>query len=159
MKRITQKSIPSIICWLWNVAKGNRLQTTLNAIIGILDVTISLLTVYAMRHAIDVAAHDVEGDLIWAICFIGIITIADFSLIISSIWVRSILGIKAQNRMQQRMIERVIRSEWQSKATHHSGDIMNRLEGDVGTVVGFLTETLPSAPSTPRLVTGAFAYL
>ena len=85
MKRITQKSIPSIICWLWNVAKGNRLQTTLNAIIGILDVTISLLTVYAMRHAIDVAAHDVEGDLIWAICFIGIITIADFSLIISSI--------------------------------------------------------------------------
>lgn len=159
MKRITQKSIPSIICWLWNVAKGNRLQTTLNAIIGILDVTISLLTVYAMRHAIDVAAHDVEGDLIWAICFIGIITIADFSLIISSIWVRSILGIKAQNRMQQRMIERVIRSEWQSKATHHSGDIMNRLEGDVGTVVGFLTETLPSALSTLLLFTGAFIYL
>ena len=159
MKRITQKSIPSIICWLWNVAKGNRLQTTLNAIIGILDVTISLLTVYAMRHAIDVAAHDVEGDLIWAICFIGIITIADFSLIISSIWVRSILGIKAQNRMQQRMIERVIRSEWQSKATHHSGDIMNRLEGDVGTVVGFLTETLPSALSTLLLFTGAFVYL
>ena len=159
MKRITQKSIPSIICWLWNVAKGNRLQTTLNAIIGIRDVTISLLTVYAMRHAIDVAAHDVEGDLIWAICFIGIITIADFSLIISSIWVRSILGIKAQNRMQQRMIERVIRSEWQSKATHHSGDIMNRLEGDVGTVVGFLTETLPSALSTLLLFTGAFVYL
>ena len=159
MKRITQKSIPSIICWLWNVAKGNRLQTTLNAIIGILDVTISLLTVYVMRHAIDVAAHDVEGDLIWAICFIGIITIADFSLIISSIWVRSILGIKAQNRMQQRMIERVIRSEWQSKATHHSGDIMNRLEGDVGTVVGFLTETLPSALSTLLLFTGAFIYL
>ena len=159
MKRITQKSIPSIICWLWNVAKGNRLQTTLNAIIGILDVTISLLTVYAMRHAIDVAAHDVEGDLIWAICFIGVITLADFSLIISSIWVRSILGIKAQNRMQQRMIERVIRSEWQSKATHHSGDIMNRLEGDVGTVVGFLTETLPSALSTLLLFTGAFVYL
>lgn len=159
MKKLTQKPILSIIRWLWNVAKGNRLQTTLNAVIGILDVTISLLTVYAMRHAIDVAAHDVEGDLIWAIGFIGIITIADFSLIVSSIWVRSILGIKAQNRMQQRMIERVIRSEWQSRAAHHSGDIMNRLEGDVGTVVGFLTETLPSALSTLLLFTGAFAYL
>ena len=36
---------------------------------------------------------------------------------------------------------------------------MNRLEGDVGTVVGFLTETLPSALSTLLLFTGAFVYL
>ena len=56
-------------------------------------------------------------------------------------------------------MERVLRSEWQSGKRFHSGDILNRLEGDVTAVVNFLTETLPSALSTLVLFLGAFFYL
>jgi ABC-type multidrug transport system fused ATPase/permease subunit len=41
----------------------------------------------------------------------------------------------------------------------HSGDIINRLEQDVKTVVTFLTETLPSTVSTVAMFVGAFVYL
>ena len=41
----------------------------------------------------------------------------------------------------------------------HSGDIINRLEQDVKTVVTFLTETLPSTLSTLAMFVGAFVYL
>ena len=41
----------------------------------------------------------------------------------------------------------------------HSGDIINRLEQDVKTVVTFLTETLPSTLSTIAMFLGAFFYL
>ena len=41
----------------------------------------------------------------------------------------------------------------------HSGDVINRLEHDVGAVVGFLTETIPSTISTLALFLGAFFYL
>lgn len=153
------KSIPEICRWLWAIAKGHRLQALLNTIIGMLAVTLSLVSVYAVRYAIDIASHAIEGDLLWAIIYMGIIVIAEFSLSISSIWVRNMLGIKAKNRMQERMLERVLRSEWQSKSMRHSGDIINRLNGDIGAVVGFITETIPGALSTLMLFAGAFWYL
>lgn len=153
------KPIMEIVRWLWAIAKGNRLQTSLNAILGILQVAASLLSVYAIRYTIDVASHAVDGDLVWAIAGMGGIILFEFALSISSIWVRNILGIRAQNRMQELMLERVLRSEWQSKSMRHSGDVLNRLEGDVGAVVNFLAETLPGALSTLLMFIGAFCYL
>lgn len=153
------KSLSEICRWLWAIAKGNRLQTFFNAVIGMLQVAASLLSVYAMRYTIDVASHAIEGDLLLAVAAMGMIILMDFALSIASIWVRNILGIRAQNRMQELMLERVLRSEWQSKSMHHSGDILNRLEGDISTVVNFLAETLPGALSTLLLFIGAFCYL
>ena len=81
------------------------------------------------------------------------------ALPISGIWIRNLLGIKAQNRMQQRMLDRILRSEWQGRERLHSGDVLNRLEGDVSQVVGFLTETIPSTLSVLALFLSAFFYL
>lgn len=153
------KTIPEICRWLWAIARGNRLQTTLNAIIGVLQVTVSLLSVYVMRYTIDIASHAIEGNLMLALGCMGLIILFEFALSISSIWVRNILGIKAQNRMQEVMLERVLRSEWQSKSMRHSGDILNRLESDINGIVNFLAETLPGALSTFLLFVGAFCYL
>ena len=154
-----QKPILPIIKWLWAVAAGNRLQTLLNAVIGIASVVMSLVSVYVVRNAIDIASHALEGDIYTAIAWMGAVIIIDFALSISGIYVRNILGVKAQNRMQQKMLERVLRSEWSSRKAMHSGDIVNRLEGDVNVVVGFLTETMPGALSTSLLFIGAFCYL
>ena len=154
-----QKPILPIIKWLWAVAAGNRLQTLLNAVIGIASVVMSLVSVYVVRNAIDIASHALEGDIYIAIAWMGAVIIIDFALSISGIYVRNILGVKAQNRMQQKMLERVLRSEWSSRKAMHSGDIVNRLEGDVNVVVGFLTETMPGALSTSLLFIGAFCYL
>ena len=61
--------------------------------------------------------------------------------------------------MQQRVLARLLRSEWRGREAMHSGDIINRLEQDVKTVVTFLTETLPSTLSTLAMFVGAFVYL
>ncbi len=36
--------------------------------------------------------------------------------------------------MQQRMLDRILRSEWQGRERLHSGDVLNTLEGDVSQV-------------------------
>ena len=145
--------------WLWRAWRGNQLQAVLNASLGLLSVVVSLAQVWAIQHAIDVASHTVEGSLYWAVAYMGMLILANFAISISSIWVRNILGIRAQNRMQQRMLDRILRSEWHGKERLHSGDVINRLEGDVGNVVSFLTETLPGALSTLAMFLGAFFYL
>lgn len=149
----------TILGWLWRAWRGNRTQAVLNALIGLADVGVSLSQVWAVQHAIDVASGAVSGSIYWAVALIGGLILCSFALNISSIWVRNILGIRAQNRMQQRMLDRILRSEWHGKEAHHSGDVLNRLEFDVNNVVNFLTETIPSTLSVLAMFIGAFCYL
>lgn len=128
-------------------------------IIGLLDVVVSLTSVWAVKHAIDIASHQIEGNLYTAIGIMAGLILCNFALRISAIWVRNILGIKAQNRMQQRMLSRILRSQWQGREAIHSGDMLNRLETDVAGVVNFMAETLPDAVSVATMFIGAFCYL
>lgn len=148
-----------IFKWLWRAWRGNQLQAILNAAIGLLSVVVSLAQVWAVQHAIDVASGHAEGSIYWSVGVMAMLVLCGFALRICSIWVRNILGIKAQNRMQQRMLDRILRSEWTGKESHHSGDVLNRLEQDVGTVVSFLTETIPNTISVVAMFVGAFLYL
>lgn len=154
-----QYSARVIFKWLWRAWRGNQLQAILNATIGLLSVVVSLAQVWAVQHAIDVASGHTEGSIYWSVGVMALLVLCGFALRICSIWVRNILGIKAQNRMQQRMLDRILRSEWTGKESHHSGDVLNRLEQDVGTVVSFLTETIPNTISVVAMFVGAFLYL
>lgn len=145
--------------WLWRALKGNRLQAMLNASIGLLGVALSLASVWAMQRAIDTASGIREGSIYWAVGLMAMLILGEFALGISRVWVKNILGIRAQNRMQQRLLARLLRSEWRGREAMHSGDIINRLEQDVRHVVTFLTETLPSTLSTIAMFCGAFFYL
>ena len=149
----------AILRWLWRSWRGNRLQAVLNAVLGLLGVAVSLMQVWAVQHAIDVASHVVSGSLYWAVGIMALLILLNFGLSIAGVWVKNILGIRAQNRMQQRMLDRILRSEWHGKESRHSGDVLNRLEFDVTNVVTFLTETLPGTLSVLALFVGAFVYL
>ena len=149
----------AIMKWLWRILRGHRLQLFLNALIGLASVATSLLQVWAVKHAIDVASHVLPGNVYAAVALMGVLVLADFLLNIASVWVKNLLGIKAQNRMQQRMLDRLLRGRWHGKESHHSADILNRLELDVVNVITFITETIPSTLSTLVLFAGAFFYL
>lgn len=120
---------------------------------------VSLAQIWAVKHAIDVASHNVEGSVIMSVGVIALLILCNFILSISSVWVRNVLGIKAQNRMQQMMLERILRSEWRGRGAMHSGDVINRLESDVVQVVNFCAETLPNAVCVFTLFVGAFFFL
>ena len=148
-----------ILRWLWRAWRGNRLQACLNAVIGLSSVVVSLAQVTAVRHAIDVASGAARGNLYWAVAVMGLLILCDFLLNISSTWVQNLLGIRAQNRMQNRMLDRILRSRWHGKEHFHSGDVLNRLEFDVANVVDFLTQTIPNTLSVFAMFVGAFCYL
>ena len=152
-------SAKEIFQWLWRVLQGNRLQAILNATIGLFGVGLGLSSVWAMQRAIDIASGLLDGSLYFAVGLMAALILGEFAVGISRVWIRNILGVKAQNRMQQRVLARLLRSEWRGREAMHSGDIVNRLEQDVKTVVTFLTETLPSTVSTVAMFLGAFVYL
>lgn len=158
--RISDKyTVKQIVVWLWRAWRGNRVQASLNAALGVVDVALSLTQVWAVKHAIDVASGVVQGSVYWAVALMGALILLSFAVSISAIWVRNVLGVRAQNRMQQATLERIMQAEWHSREHFHSGDVLNRLEQDVLNVVNFLTETLPSTLSTLLMFGGAFACM
>lgn len=155
----TKHGTKAIAKWLWQAWRGNRRQAILNVCAGIAGVVLSLLFVNTMQRSIDIASGAEEGSLYLWVSAMAVIMFAEFGVNISRIWIKNILGIKAQNEMQRQMLDRLLRAEWKGRDHHHSGDITNRLENDVSTVVTFLTETLPNMLSTLLMFLGAFTYL
>ena len=155
----TKHGTKAIAKWLWQAWRGNRRQAILNVCAGIAGVALSLLFVNTMQRSIDIASGAEEGSLYLWVSAMAVIMFAEFGVNISRIWIKNILGIKAQNEMQRQMLDRLLRAEWKGRNRHHSGDITNRLENDVSTVVTFLTETLPNMLSTLLMFLGAFTYL
>ena len=90
----------TIMKWLWHAWRGNQLQAVLNALIGLLGVVVNLAQVWAIKHAIDVASGTLPGSIYGAVGLMAALILLDFSLNIAGVWVRNILGIQAQNRMQ-----------------------------------------------------------
>ena len=155
----------TIVRWLLQAWRGNRLQATLNAVIGLLGVVVSLAQVGAVQHAIDVSTPALQGHacnphrIVIAVVIMALLMLAGLLLTIASTWVSNILGIRAQNRMQQRMLDRILRTQWHGREKFHSGDVLNRLEFDVNNVVTFLTETIPDSLAVLAMFIGAFCYL
>ena len=155
----TRYPVKVILKWLWHAWYGHRLQASVNAALGLADVALSLAQVWVVKHAIDIASGMATGDIYIAVGVMAALIMGNFACNIAAIWVRNILGIRAQNRMQQRMLDRFLRAEWQGRNSMHSGDVINRLEGDVNGVVNFLTETIPNTLSVLALFAGAFLCL
>lgn len=152
-------STKATLRWLWVAWRGNRLQASLNAATGLAGVGVSLASVWAVQRAIDIASGERGGSLFWAVGLMALLIACEFALNVGRVWIRNILGVKAQNMMQQRELARLLQAEWQGRESYHSGDVINRLETDVATVVTFLTETLPNTLSVVALFLGAFLYL
>ena len=145
--------------WLWRTSAGYRLQATINTIIGIILVLTDLAFVWGTKWAVDIATNSNNKSLKPAILFLGCIIIIQILLGITSRWIRAILGVKAQNKMQHDSFSHLLRSDWKSMQQFHTGNLINRIETDVNNIIGFITESIPSLFTTIFQFIGAFLFL
>ena len=119
-----------------------------------------LAFVWATKLAIDIATH-VENDipLNTALTILISIMVSQILLGIALKWIRAVLGVKAQNKMQRSVFSRLLQSEWKGMKRFHTGNLLNRIERDVYDVIDFLTEYIPSLANTCVQFIGAFLFL
>ena len=154
------KNSMSIIRWFWNIAKSLRLQTTLNAIIGIVTVGLDFAFIWSTKLCIDIATNRVSDlPLRGGAALLIAIMATQVCINFSRRWISALLGVKAQNRMQLQLFRRLLANEWNGREAHHSGDVLNRLIRDVNDVTSVITETLPAALSVMTRFVGAFFFL
>ena len=140
--------------------QGYRAQALMNVAIGLGVVALDLLFVWATKLAIDIATGvDTQFSLKWAIFLLVCFACGQVGLGLCSRWVSAVLGVRAQNKIQHDLYARLLGSGWRELRAYHTGNLLNRLETDVYTVITLLTENFPSFFTTIVKFLGAFLFL
>ena len=133
-----------LLVWLWKNSKGARKQALTNTAIGLVDVVCQLLWVLACKEAIDIATGTSEGSLATTGIIIGALMFTEIVSRGISRWIHSVVGNKVRNRIRLKIFTRLLRGDWMQLQKHHTGDLTNRLEGDVNSITALMTETVPA---------------
>lgn len=114
-----------------------------NSAIGLVDITCQLLWVMACKRAIDIATGEATGSVATIGIIIGALMVTEIASRSVSRWINSVIGNKIRNRMRLKIFSRLLRCDWLHLYKRHTGDLVNRLEGDVGSITALITEIVP----------------
>ena len=148
-----------MLLWLWQNSKGARKQAIINTGRGLLDVACQLLWVLACKYAIDIATGIKEGSLLTTGIIIGALMLVQIASRAVSRWIHAVTGNKVRNRMRRDVFARLLRCDWLHLQRHHTGDLINRLEGDVSGITTLMTETVPAAVVAATQLLASFVLL
>lgn len=163
----------AILLWFFQIFRQVKLQSLINMTSGIIRVGLDFAFIWATKQVIDVATGNAHATVSIFNCQFSIlpttlmgagtllvgIMVLQMALGYAGRWIAALLGVNAQNKMQRRIFNHLLRSEWRGKELRHSGDVLNRLVSDCQTVVNVVTDTLPQALAVLVRLTCAFLFL
>ena len=130
--------------WLMHYATRYRLQIIFYVIIGLLSTAMGLGSNVASKYLIDsVISHNSDTIVKSAVTAVvlGILQIA-VGAIVSR--VAGVVGTKISTEIKGGVYEHMLYSKWENVRKYHSGDLLNRIEGDVNTVSSSIVSFIPS---------------
>lgn len=130
--------------WLLHYTSKYRLQIFLYILIGLISTVMGLGASVASKFLIDsVITRDNETVVTSAVLAV---TLGITQLVVGAITSRitARVGTKISNEIRTSVYEHITFSKWEDIRKYHSGDLLNRIEGDVGAVSGSIISYIPS---------------
>ncbi len=147
--------------WLFRYIRKYWLGVTAFVVIGLVAVVMGLMTTVASKNLID-AVTDTAKDrdkLFTALGMMVGLAVGQIAFRAVSSWITAHVRIRVMNEVRQEVFERIMFSRWEALREFHSGEILNRLEGDVGGVVSGIISFLPGLLTQLVQFIGAFAII
>lgn len=139
--------------WIYQYGKKYKWAIAYYILIGVLGIGLGLIGSLASKYLIDaVTGHDSSNigiiiGIIIGMAVGGIVTDAVTNRISTKI------NLKVTNEIQSDIYSKIMLTEWESVSVFHSGDLLNRFNGDVDNVAGSVLGWFPS------LITIALRFL
>ena len=147
------------IKWIWDASSGYRKLILLSMLCGMFRMAVSLAFVWLCKYVIDVATHQTAGSLSHGICLMVGCILLQLSLSAVSSRLYASTDVSLSNRMRSGLLTHLLKSRWNGQELFHSGDMLNRMEGDVSVVVRMMVGLFPSVGIVLSQLVGAAAFL
>ena len=147
--------------WLGGYMKRYWLTIAFYIFIGIVGVAMGLVMSLAQRDLIDAvtATNKILGDIIAAASVAIALAVSQIFIRAASTWISAHISIRVINEIREDIFNRVIVSRWDALCSYHSGDLINRLEGDVNSVASGVITFLPNLITGLSQFIGAFIII
>ena len=130
--------------WIFSYSKKYRWIVVFYCVLGILGSTMSIGTSYVGRILINIVVGK-QQDKLW-ILIIAMIGMLILSLVLSSLssYINARISIYVNNDMQSGIFDRIMDARWKELSSYPSGDLLNRFNGDVGTIATNAISWIPN---------------
>ena len=130
--------------WIFSYSKKYRWIVVFYAITGILGSTMSIGTAYIGRVMINIIVEK-QQDKLW-ILIAAMVGSLILSLVLSSVnsYISARISIYVNNDIQADIFERIMDARWKELSSYPSGDLLNRFNGDVGTIASNAIGWIPN---------------
>ena len=145
--------------WLWDTSAGFRTDIVLVGLVSVASVAVSMLHVWVSKHLVDIATGSSDGTLLPYIILLALCALVQilFGVVVSHLETRTDVSIR--NSVRHRYFTKIMESRWAGKEALHTGDMLNRLDGDVARVADTLARTMPAIIATAVQLLAALAFL
>lgn len=148
MKKVSEytalfKNIGSEWKWLLKVMSRYKLEIAGYTIMGVVGIAMGLGASVSSKYLIDAVVGKNDETIVSAAAFV--IGLGVFQIVINALssLVSSRVGTRVSNQIRSEIYEAMANSNWEDINKYHSGDLINRLEGDVSSVSGNVIAFLP----------------
>lgn len=166
MKRILKlfARLPELLkewVWLGRYMKRYWLSIGFYIALGLLGVGMGLAVSVAQKNLINAvtAENKILNEIITAATVVISLAVLQIFLNAGSNWVSTRINIRVINEVREDIFRKIIATRWESLVNYHSGDIINRLEGDVNTIASGIISFVPNLITRLAQFIGAFAII
>lgn len=130
--------------WIFSYSKRYKWAIVFYTLLGIFSTSMGLVSSVASKYLIDIITGYKTSKL--AILIIIMVGSSLFSLLFSSMISRisAKLGIYINNDIQADIFDKIVDADWLEINKYSNGDVLNRFNGDIGTVSGNAISWLPT---------------
>ena len=127
--------------------------------IGIFRIAASMAFVWISKSLIDIATGADDGDLGLHIGIMAVIMLLQILSSTAASWWEGKFTTSTRNEVRAKVFKHVLDSEWHGREAFHSGDTVNRLEGDIDVVVDLFCVRIPDVVVTMMQLLAASCFL
>lgn len=122
--------------WIFAYIRRYRAAVGIHILLGILGTALSLLSSVAMKTLIDVVTGFETGAIWSAAAWMAGLLLGSAAMQAAASRIAAVVDIRVQNGIQAEVYDCILRTDWVSLEQFRSGDLLNRLNTDVGAVAG-----------------------
>ncbi len=145
--------------WLLRYASKYRIQIIFYVFIGLLSTAMGLGASIASKYLIDSVVSRNSDTIVKSAVTAVVLGIAQILVGAAISRLSGVVGSKISMEIRSGVYEHVTYSKWEDIRKYHSGDLLNRMEGDVGTVSSSIVSFIPSIFTTAAQFLGCLAVV
>lgn len=155
------KSMAAEWKWLFKYIADYKKEVVLYVIIGVFGIVMGLGSSVASKYLIDAVIDPLKEKETIVTSAAMVIGMAVTQILINSATSRlsTVVGTRINNRIRSNIYENIILSHWEEINKYHSGDLINRLEGDVNVVANSVISFVPNVFTRVSQFVGCLAIV